>query len=500
MAKTKAKTKTEPVAPDAPAGPSPTSNGAAPAPSADALAAPKGPVALWEKPQGLSRRGWAFLGAVVLVANFPVLHYFLFRSRPEAPVAIPYEDDFSRPERLVQNYWAAGGLWRQQNGELLSPGVKDNPLWLKAKLPQDVVVEFDVRSTSPEGDIKVEIFGDGTNHGSGYILNQGYQPNGLAIIARLEPSAPPMSSLEQEARRIAADQHLPSANVVDVGVYKPDTRVRVEARNTPVQLGKTYHWRIERRGSVLSWSVDGQPFMSFNDPFPLAGPDHDRFAFSSWEADLYFDNLRIVPLDGSTAAAPVAPPPAPKPSPGPFADSFDRPELGKDWKATDPSAVALGDGSLTLRGMHNHPVWLTKPIPEDAVIELDCWSDSPDGDIKVEIWGDGSSFHTGDPRAAYTATSYVFVFGGWRNTASVIARMQEHGADRVAREDVRVVPGHRYHWKITRAGGKLDWEIDGKPFLRYEDPNPLVGISHQHFAFSGWEAQVHFDNLRIQSR
>jgi len=113
MAKPKAKTQSnsESAAPDAPAASAPapaTSTESAPA----ALPAPKGTVVPWVKPQGLTQRGWAILGAVVLAANFPVLHYFLLRSGPEAPVAIPYEDDFSSPERLAQNYWTSGGLWR----------------------------------------------------------------------------------------------------------------------------------------------------------------------------------------------------------------------------------------------------------------------------------------------------------------------------------------------------------------------------------------------------
>jgi hypothetical protein len=36
--------------------------------------------------------------------------------------------------------------------------------------------------------------------------------------------------------------------------------------------------------------------MRFDDPFPLAGKGHDRLGFSSWEAQLYFDNLKIEPL------------------------------------------------------------------------------------------------------------------------------------------------------------------------------------------------------------
>jgi len=174
--------------------------------------------------------------------------------------------------------------------------VKNNPLWLKAKLPQNVAVEFDARSQSPEGDIKVEIFGDGSDHASGYVLIHGGWNNSLSIIARRDEHGVSYGNLLQQAQAVAAQRKLPTANPVETGVFTEKTRMRLEANPYPVQLGRTYHWRIERRGSLLSWSIDGQKFMEFDDPFPLVGEKHDRFGFSCWEAQLYFDNLHIEPL------------------------------------------------------------------------------------------------------------------------------------------------------------------------------------------------------------
>jgi hypothetical protein len=178
---------------------------------------------------------------------------------------------------VAQKYWTTGGLWRVVDGQLLSPGVKNNPLWLRASLPNDVAVEFDVRSMSPEGDIKVEIFGDGSDHASGYVLIHGGWNNSISIIARL-------------------DEHGPSFNTLNMAQYAADTRTRVEAAPFRVEIGRTYHWRIERRGKVITWFIDGQPFMRFDDPLPLTGKGHDRFGFSSWEAQLYFDNLKVEAL------------------------------------------------------------------------------------------------------------------------------------------------------------------------------------------------------------
>lgn len=249
----------------------------------------------WWRSRPLSRRGWMALGAVVLVANLPLLHYAMRGEQP-VTVELPYQDDFSDPGTVQRNYWSNGMHYRTVEGWLVSPSGKNNPLWLQARLPQDVVVEVDVRAETAEGDVKVEIFGDGLNHASGYVLIHGGWSNSMSIIARRDEHGPSLQQLQAEARKISRERGLPSANVVDTGVFRRDTRMRVEANPYPVQAGKVYRWRIERRGSLLRWSIDGKPFMELDDPFPLAGPGHDRFGFSGWNAELSFDNLRVAPL------------------------------------------------------------------------------------------------------------------------------------------------------------------------------------------------------------
>jgi hypothetical protein len=247
------------------------------------------------KPSGLSRWGWAVLAGVILVLNLPLVHR-AFRGAQPATATVPYSDDFADPSTVSRNYWTTGGHWRVVSGELLAPGVKNNPLWLQARLPRDVAVEFDARSESPEGDLKVEIFGDGLNHASGYVLIHGGWNNRLSVIARLDEHGTSLNDLRQKAQRVASAKGLPNADLVQTGVFRPRTHMRVEANPYPAQPGKTYHWRIERRGSLLRWSIDGELFLELDDPFPLEGKGHDRFGFSAWEAQLYFDNLRIVPL------------------------------------------------------------------------------------------------------------------------------------------------------------------------------------------------------------
>jgi hypothetical protein len=188
--------------------------------------------------------------------------------------------------------------------------------------------------------------------------------------------------------------------------------------------------------------------------------------------------------------------PEPPPVTGTWSDDFERSELGNDWRATG-GGYQLVNGAVNAQGAFNHPLWLRKKLPRDAAIELDVWSTSPDGDIKVELWGDGRSF---DPdQGRYTATSYVAVMGGWKNSKSQIARLDEHGKDVAARSQPRVEPNRHYHWTFVRQGSRLDWFVDDTttPFLTLEDPHPLEGPGHEHFALVNWQTDTWFDNLRI---
>jgi hypothetical protein len=180
----------------------------------------------------------------------------------------------------------------------------------------------------------------------------------------------------------------------------------------------------------------------------------------------------------------------------PFEDSFDRAELDPSWHNTGGN-YRIVDGRLNIAEGLNHPLWLRRALPDDLVVEIDAMSTTPIGDLKVELFGDGESFDREGNR--YAATGYMFVFGGWENSMSIIGRLGEHDeAVMASRRAPRVEPGRVYHWTITKQGGNIDWKIDGRPFLEFKDPAPLGGPGHQFFAINNWKADVHFDNLRIR--
>jgi len=61
----------------------------------------------------LDKRGRLLIGALILLANIPILHYLVVHVIGENPVTttVPFVDDFNRTD-LGPNYWYQGGDWR----------------------------------------------------------------------------------------------------------------------------------------------------------------------------------------------------------------------------------------------------------------------------------------------------------------------------------------------------------------------------------------------------
>jgi hypothetical protein len=176
-----------------------------------------------------------------------------------------------------------------------------------------------------------------------------------------------------------------------------------------------------------------------------------------------------------------------------FRDDFNGTDIGKHWNNTGGS-YTVRDGWLRVQNARNRPLWLRRTLPRDVRIEFDVRSNSTEGDIKVEIFGDGVSKATSE---SYTATSYVVIFGGWKNKLNVLARLDEHGDDRVVGKPKKVVQGQTYHMKIERQGATIAAWVDGERLVSMTDPDPLEGPGHDHFAFNNWQVELWFDNLVI---
>ena len=176
-----------------------------------------------------------------------------------------------------------------------------------------------------------------------------------------------------------------------------------------------------------------------------------------------------------------------------FEDDFERKNIGNAWLDTG-GGYRIIDGALRIRGARNKPLWLKQKLPRDARVEFTARSESTEVDIKAEFFGDGRSRAE---HASYTATSYVVILGGWNNKRSIIARMNEHGDDRVVRDSPKGIPGKTYRFAVARKGEMFRWYLNDELFLDMTDTDPLAGNGHEYFAFNNWESEVFFDDFRV---
>lgn len=230
-----------------------------------------------------------------------------------------------------------------------------------------------------------------------------------------------------------------------------------------------------------------------------------------------------VPASSVSASASAAPSARPelKPNPPPaasaavvisddpaltaiFSEDFNRAVLGPEWNATAPQ-WRIDSGRLCVKNARNHPLWLKRRLPRNARIEFTATSYADEGDIKVEMWGDG---HSSAASTSYNdATGYLAIFGGWQNQFHVLARLDEHAPNRPEiklipnSDDPRATPvenGTEYAFRIERSDGKtMRWLVDDIELFAFQDPAPLSGPGHDHFGFNDWQVRVCFDDLKI---
>jgi hypothetical protein len=208
------------------------------------------------------------------------------------------------------------------------------------------------------------------------------------------------------------------------------------------------------------------------------------------------------------ALAPSAAPPRERPDAAvlteEFSDEFERSDLGSSWRATS-GAWRIENGRLCGEHAKNHGVWLDRRLPKNARIEFVATSGSPNGDIKAEVWGDGQSAAKGT--SYVDATSYIVVFGGWKNSLHVLARLNEHGSDRMelrlipGSEDLRTQPvaeGRSYRFEIERTDGHtVRFSVDDTLIHAFDDSEPLKGPGHEYFGFNDWDVPVCFDDVVV---
>jgi hypothetical protein len=170
--------------------------------------------------------------------------------------------------------------WRVENGRLCGENAHNHGVWLNRTLPINARIEFDAIALTEDGDLKTEVWGDGHSYATGtsytnatsYLAILGGWKNTTHVLARL-------------------NEHGTDRKEIRVDKSSDDPRQR------PAVRGQLYQFKIERNdGRTIRWSVNGIDYLSWSDPAPLVGQQHDHFGFNEWEAKVCFDNVKVTPL------------------------------------------------------------------------------------------------------------------------------------------------------------------------------------------------------------
>jgi hypothetical protein len=189
--------------------------------------------------------------------------------------AAPFADNLGPNWKAVKT-----NAWQIVGGKLCASGAHNHGVWLQKTLPINARIEFDAMSTSEDGDLKAEVWGDGLsgatgvsyNNATSYLAIMGGWKNTLHVLARLNEHG-------QDRKEIKVDKD------------SDDPRQR------PVVKGQVYRFKIERNdGKTVHFSVDGVEYHAFVDPQPLVGAGHDHFGFNEWEVKTCYDNVKVTPL------------------------------------------------------------------------------------------------------------------------------------------------------------------------------------------------------------
>ncbi len=164
----------------------------------------------------------------------------------------------------------------------------------------------------------------------------------------------------------------------------------------------------------------------------------------------------------------------------------------KNWALHGEGDWRVEGGWLRSERALNKGAWLKTLLPEGPVrVEFKAKSAALrngkpfPGDLKCEIFAQKPEHEGG----------YVIINGGWGNKLDVIARLDEHGKDRLAQGALLVSQDKVHRWAVVRDDkGSVIFFRDGTHVMTYPDSKPVNG---RYFGFNNWETNVSFADLKV---
>jgi hypothetical protein len=190
-------------------------------------------------------------------------------------------------------------------GSLRVAAPKNQVLWLRQRLPDNVEVELDAVALDHEerratGDLKFVLYGDGSQpqlgkranyENTGYIVVIGGWGNRSSMIAKSTEAMTKggLRTLHPPGRHY--DEHS-----TDVLKDTRDTTCGAELIPPVVEPNRIYRIRIAKAQSQVTIAVDGQPYLTWTDPSGRGPEQRGHFGIVGWQSTYFVDNLTIRPL------------------------------------------------------------------------------------------------------------------------------------------------------------------------------------------------------------
>jgi len=220
---------------------------------------------------------------------------------------------------------------------------------------------------------------------------------------------------------------------------------------------------LERRGTWLLASMDGQGLLSFHDPQPLTGPQIG-YRVRDMSLDPRYIRVTAPCLHDYTFSQ----------APTDWWSTSGVWEIHDRWKCFPGWAWFSGSGTEV------PTLWSKRQLAGDQLVELYCASimDKQDfpgyshpGDLNLTICGDGQRLDSG----------YSVILAGWSNRKTALLRrgrvVAENPSVRLTDPTNMNMDFHRhwFHVQVSKRGNRVTVLVDGRPAITYDDPDPLQG-------------------------
>ena len=182
-----------------------------------------------------------------------------------------------------------------------------------------------------------------------------------------------------------------------------------------------------------------------------------------------------------------------------YYDDFSGEALSPKWRAT-AGAASVKDGQLVLSTEKEQAeVVLADPRFESPGLRMEFDAHVPQGTRASDLSAFINSNWSAKGKTRGCEGSYLFQFGGMRNTRNLLRRTGEIVEATVTTEPL-IQPGVIYHVTVENDCGRVRMDVNGTALLKWDDPRPLWGRDHSAVGFYTWESTMVIDNLKVYHR